>query len=211
MKANAAIQAGYFNESLVPVPYTDLETEREEVLSVDNNPRPTTTLEALAGLKTVFREDGVVTAGNASAIVDGAATILLASEHAVKEYNLQPRARIVSMASIGSPPRIMLTGPIEASRRALAKADLSVDDIDLWEINEAFAPVPLVTMLELEIDPERVNVNGGAIALGHPLGATGAMLLGTMLDELDRRELRYGCVTMCIGLGMGIATILERV
>ncbi|MCI5066224.1 thiolase family protein, partial [bacterium] len=137
MKAKAALEAGHFSRSLVSVPYTDLESGEEKILAIDNNPRPTTTMEALGGLKTVFREDGVITAGNASAIVDGAATILLASETGLKTHGLTPRARVVSMSAIGSPPRIMLTGPVEASRQALRRAGLSVEDIDLWEINEA--------------------------------------------------------------------------
>jgi len=210
MKAKEAAADNRFANSLIGVPYQDLETNEHLTLEQDNNPRPTTTLEALAGLKTVFKENGVITAGNASAIVDGAAAILLSSERAVKEHQLKPRARIVSMAVIGSPPRIMLTGPIEASRQVLERANLSVKDIDLWEINEAFAPVPLVTMRELQIEQDQVNVSGGAIALGHPLGATGAILLGTLLDDLERTNGRYGCCTMCIGLGMGIATIIER-
>ena len=210
MRAKVALEESRFQGSLVSVPYRDLESGEDGILEVDNNPRTNTTLEGLAGLKTVFREDGVITAGNASAIVDGSAAILLASETALEKYSLKPRARIVSMAAIGSPPRIMLTGPIEASRQALSRAGLKVSDIDLWEINEAFAPVPLATMKELEIDHAKVNVNGGAISLGHPLGATGAILLGTLVDELERQDLKYGCTTMCIGLGMGIATVLER-
>jgi acetyl-CoA acetyltransferase family protein len=192
------------------VPYRD-ETGSEKLLDVDDNPRPETTLEALAALKTVFRENGIITAGNASAIVDGAAAILLGSEQAAKKHNLKPRARVVSQVSIGSPPRIMLTGPIEASRRALQRAGLAVKDIDVWEINEAFAPVPIMTIRELGIDPEKVNMNGGGISLGHPLGATGAMLIGMALDELERSQGRFALVTMCIGLGMGIATVIERV
>ena len=177
---------------------------------MDDNPRPETTREALAGLKTVFKQDGIITAGNASAIVDGSAAVLLASESALKRFSLKPRARIVSHISIGSPPRVMLTGPVEASRRALALAGLKAKDIDIWAINEAFAPVPIMTLRELSIDIERVNVNGGGISLGHPLGATGAMLLGMAVDELERSKGRYALVTMCIGLGMGIATIIER-
>ncbi|MCB0330298.1 MAG: thiolase family protein [Bdellovibrionales bacterium] len=211
MKAKEALDNKRFQGSLIPVSYQEAESGQSGILEADNNPRPETTAEALAGLKTVFRDNGVITAGNASAIVDGAAAILLASESAIKKHSLKPRARIASMAAIGSPPRIMLTGPIEASRQAVARAGLKLQDIDLWEINEAFAPVPLVTIKELGIDGERVNVNGGAIALGHPLGATGAILLGTLLDEMERRNVQYGCSTMCIGLGMGIATVLERV
>ena len=208
--AKLALEQGKFSKSIIAVPYRD-DQGVEQVLSRDDNPRPETTLEGLATLKTVFKPDGIITAGNASAIVDGAAAILVASEAALSQHSLKARARIVAQISIGSPPRIMLTGPIEASRQALKRAGLSVQQIDLWEINEAFAPVPIMTMRELGIDPERVNVNGGGISLGHPLGATGAMLIGMAIDELERRHERYAMVTMCIGLGMGIATILERV
>ena len=208
--AKLALEQGKFSKSMIAVPYRD-DQGVEQVLSRDDNPRPETTLEGLATLKTVFKPDGIITAGNASAIVDGAAAILVASEAALSQHSLKARARIVAQISIGSPPRIMLTGPIEASRQALKRAGLSVQQIDLWEINEAFAPVPIMTMRELGIDPERVNVNGGGISLGHPLGATGAMLIGMAIDELERRHERYAMVTMCIGLGMGIATILERV
>lgn len=208
--AKLALEQGKFSKSIIAVPYRD-DQGVEQVLSRDDNPRPETTLEGLATLKTVFKPDGIITAGNASAIVDGAAAILVASEAALSKHSLKARARIVAQISIGSPPRIMLTGPIEASRQALKRAGLSVQQIDLWEINEAFAPVPIMTMRELGIDPERVNVNGGGISLGHPLGATGAMLIGMAIDELERRHERYAMVTMCIGLGMGIATIIERV
>lgn len=210
MRAKQAISSGKFNNSLVSVPYIN-ESGVQSELTQDDNVRSDTTIEGLAKLKTVFKPDGVITAGNASAIVDGAAAILLASENKIRELNLKPRARIVAMSAIGSPPRIMLTGPIAATQLALKQAGLKVKDIDIWEINEAFAPVPLVTMRELAIDPEKVNVNGGGIALGHPLGATGAMLIGTAIDELHSTNKRYALVTMCIGLGMGIATIIERV
>ena len=210
VNAKRALDEGRFSRSIIPVPYKD-EAGAEKTLDRDDNPRPETTLEALAGLKTVFREKGVITAGNASAIVDGAAAILVASEAAMKKHHLTPRARVVSQVSIGSPPRIMLTGPIEASRQALKRAGLTIDQIDVWEINEAFAPVPIMTLRELKIDPAKVNVNGGGISLGHPLGATGAMLLGMAVDELERSQGRYALITMCIGLGMGIATVIERV
>lgn len=208
--AKKAIDQGHFSKSVIPVPYKD-ETGVEKSLSTDDNPRPETTREGLAGLRTVFKPDGVITAGNASAIVDGAAAVLLAGEGAIKRLSLKPRARVVAHVSIGSPPRVMLTGPLEASRKVLALAGLTISDIDLWEINEAFAPVPIMTMRELKIDPNRVNVNGGGVSLGHPLGATGAMLLGMAIDELERTKGRYALVTMCIGLGMGIATIIERI
>ena len=209
--AKAAIDAGHFKKSVVEVPYTD-EFGAQQVARIDDNPRPETTSAALSGLKTVFKpEGGIITAGNASAIVDGAAAVLVASESALKQHNLKPRARVVSQSAIGSPPRVMLTGPIEASRQALLKAGLKVQDIDVWEINEAFAPVPIMSIRELEIDPNRVNVNGGGISLGHPLGATGSMLIGMAIDELERSSGRYALVTMCIGLGMGIATVFERV
>lgn len=210
MRANEAQKSGRFSKSLVAVRYKD-ESGQEQTLCADDTIRADTTIEALAKLKTVFKEGGVITAGNASAIVDGAAALLIGNEKKAKELGRKPRARFVSMAVVGSAPRIMLTGPIEASRQALQRAGLKVADIGVWEINEAFAPVPLVVINELKIDPARVNVNGGGIALGHPLGATGAMLLGTALDELERTNQRYALVTMCIGLGMGIATVLERV
>jgi acetyl-CoA C-acetyltransferase len=151
------------------------------------------------------------TAGNSSGIVDGAAVVLLASEEYIKAHRLKPRARVRAMATMGSEPIIMLTAPTPASKKALAQAGMTTRDIDLWEINEAFAAIPLQTMRNLEVDPEKVNVNGGAIALGHPLGATGAVLLGTVLDELERRDLSTALITLCIGGGMGIATIIERV
>lgn len=210
MRAKEAAEAHRFDKSLIPVPYYNDEGT-EEILSADDNPRPETTREALGGLRTVFKEEGgIITAGNASAIVDGAAAVLLASQTALDRHNLTPRARIRAQVAIGSPPRIMLTGPVEASKQVLAKAGLSVSDIDVWEINEAFAPVAIMTIRELGLDEEKVNINGGGISLGHPLGATGAMLVGTALDELERQNKQFALVTMCIGLGMGIATILER-
>lgn len=210
LRAQRAQEAGYFRGSLVPVPYKD-ETGKDCTLEVDDNPRHGSTLEGLAKLRPVFKDDGFITAGNASAIVDGAGAILLASEEKVRELSFNPRARVVSQAVVGSPPRIMLTGPIAASELALKRAKLTKDQIDVWEINEAFAVVPIVAIRGLGISIEKVNVNGGGIALGHPLGATGVMLLNTALDELERSNGRYALVTMCIGLGMGIATVIERV
>ncbi|MCB0354301.1 MAG: thiolase family protein [Bdellovibrionales bacterium] len=209
MRAKQAQEENRFEKSVVPVSFTS-ESGAISQLTKDDNPRPETTPEILAGLKPVFRENGVITAGNASAIVDGACALLIGNEQKGRELSLTPRARFVSQAVVGSEPKIMLTGPIEATRQALTRAGLKLQDIDLFEINEAFAPVPLVTIQELGIDPTKVNVNGGAIALGHPLGATGAILLNTIVDELERSKKRYGLVTMCIGLGMGIATIVER-
>jgi acetyl-CoA C-acetyltransferase len=167
-------------------------------------------MEALAGLKPAFKENGVIHAGNSSGIVDGAAAVVVASLRKARELGLPARAKIVSTAVAGSDPVLMLTGPIPSTRKALARAGLSVKDIDLWEINEAFAPVPIVVAHELGIPLDRINVNGGAIALGHPLGATGAMLLGTLLNEMERRDVRYGAVTLCIGYGMGVTTIIDR-
>jgi len=150
-------------------------------------------------------------AGNSSGIVDGAAAVLIGSEAAAKAHGFTPRARIVATAVSGADPTIMLTGPMPATRKALARAGMTVDQIDLFEVNEAFAAVPMRFMREMGVPHEKVNVNGGAIAMGHPLGATGAMLLGTVIDELHRRQLRYGLVTLCVGGDMGIATIVERV
>jgi len=210
----------------------------EIVLEKDELPRPDTSLETLGQLRPAFEQLGQTAvgpngetfdeialaaypqakkiqhhhhAGNSSGIVDGAALLAVASESYVQERQLKPRARIVACATYGSEPIIMLTAPAPASQRALKKAKMQASDIDLWEINEAFATVPLQTIRELGIDPSKVNVNGGAIALGHPLGATGAILIGTALDELERRGLSTALVTLCIGGGMGIATILERI
>jgi len=210
MRAKRSRDEGRFAKSICAVPFKD-ETGAEKTLDFDDNIRAETTVEGLAGLKLAFKEDGVITAGNASAIVDGAGVLLFASEAKAKELKLTPRARVVATSQIGSPPKIMLTGPVEASKQALAKAKLSASQIDVWEINEAFAPVTVFTMRELNIPYEKVNVNGGGIALGHPLGATGAMLMGMAIDELERTKGRYALVTMCIGLGMGMATIIERV
>jgi acetyl-CoA C-acetyltransferase len=158
----------------------------------------------------VERIDHVHHAGNSSGIVDGASLVAIGTEQVGSDLGLTPRARIVSAAVSGADPTIMLTGPAPASRKALAKAGLDPEDIDLYEINEAFAAVAMRFMRELDLPHEKVNVNGGAIAMGHPLGATGAMILGTLIDELERRDLRYGLATLCVGGGMGIATVVER-
>ena len=203
-KAANAIEKGYFAREIVPLQLGDAKFERDE------HPRPGTTADTLAALKPSFKEDGVLHAGNSSGIVDGAAAVVIASKGRARSLGLKPRARIVSMAVAGSDPVLMLTGPIPATRKALAKADLTVADIDLFEINEAFAPIPILVASELGIPMEKVNVNGGAIALGHPLGATGAMLLATALHELERTGQRRALITLCIGYGMGVATIIDR-
>ncbi|HVM98401.1 MAG TPA: acetyl-CoA C-acyltransferase [Candidatus Acidoferrales bacterium] len=207
-KAWQAIQEGRFKKSIVAMEVTHNGEHRR--FDTDEHVRPQSTLDGLLALQPSFKPGGRITAGNSSGIVDGAATVLLASERKVKELNLKPRARVVDQVIVGSEPVIMLTGPIPATQKVLKRTGLKIDDIDLIEINEAFAPVPLCVMQEIGMNPEKVNVNGGAIALGHPLGATGAMLIGTIVDELERQNKRYGLVTMCIGIGMGIATIVER-
>ncbi|PKA03616.1 acetyl-CoA acetyltransferase, partial [Leptospira ellisii] len=208
-----------------------VKTEDGTLVETDENARIESTFEWLSELGPVFKTIGekeldaialksypeiqkinhIHTLGNSSGIVDGAASVLLASDEGIKKYGLKPRARIVAMASTGEDPTIMLTGPVSASKKALAIAGLKPEDIDLWEINEAFASVVLYTQKSLGIPTEKINVNGGSIALGHPLGATGAILLGTALDELERRQQRYALITLCIGGGMGIATIIERI
>lgn len=228
-RAAKAIANGYFDKSIVPV--KDL--SGLTILDHDEFVREGTTVESLSGLKPSFADIGdlggfdavalqkyvnvdkinhVHHAGNSSGIVDGASLVLIGNENAGTRHGLTPRARIVSTAVIGSEPTIMLTGPGPACRKALDKAGLSIEDIDLLEINEAFAAVALKLMRDLDDFPhDRTNVNGGSIAMGHPLGATGAMILGTLVDELERREKRYGMATLCIGGGMGIATIVERI
>ncbi len=226
-KAARAWDEGRFNKSVVPV------KDRNGITILDHDEfiRRGTTVESLSSLKPSFAMMGehggfdavalevytkvdsinhVHHAGNSSGIVDGAALLLIGNEQAGKDMGLTPRARIVSMAVVGSEPTIMLTGPAPASRKALAKAGLSAEDMDIVEINEAFASVALRLQNELKVPDEKLNPNGGAIAMGHPLGATGAMILGTLVDELERTGGRYGLATLCVGGGMGIATIVER-
>lgn len=226
-RAATARKEGRFARSVVPV----LDRNGLTVLDHDEHPRPGTTADSLAALEPSFaaigekggfdavvlqkyhwveKIDHVHHAGNSSGIVDGAALVAIGSRETGERYGLTPRARIVSAAVSGSEPTIMLTGPAPASRKALAKAGLTIDDIDLVEINEAFAAVVLHYAAEMGLSLDKVNVNGGAIALGHPLGATGAMLLGTLVDELERQDKRYGLVTLCVGGGMGVATVVER-
>ncbi len=227
-RAEAAWSGGYFAKSVVPVKDINGVT----VLDHDEHRRPGSTIEGLGKLKPAFagigelggfdavalqkyhsveRINHVHTGGNSSGIVDGAALVLVGSEQVGKTFGLTPRARIVATASIGSEPTIMLTGPTPATEKVLKTAGLKPEDIDLWELNEAFASVVLKWIKDLHLDEEKVNVNGGAIAMGHPLGATGAMLVGTVVDELERRQARRALVTLCIGGGMGVATIIERV
>ncbi len=226
-KASAARDAGRFDRSVMPV----RDMLGMTILERDEFIKPRTTLEGLASLKPSFAQIGemgfdavaiakypqverimhVHHAGNSSGIVDGAAAVLVGSEAKGRQLGLTPRARIVATALSGADPTIMLTGPMPAARKALAKAGLTIDDIDLFEINEAFAVVPMKFMKELGVPEEKVNVNGGSIAMGHPLGATGAMIIGILIDELEARKLRYGLATLCVGGGMGIATIVERI
>lgn len=226
-KAAAAQANGYFNASVIPVK----DKAGVVILDKDEFIKPITTAEGLGKLNPSFAtmgqmgfdaialqkypEVGAVNhvhhAGNSSGIVDGAAVVLIASEQAVKEQGLKPRAKVLATALVGADPTIMLNGPAPAARKALAKAGLTIDDIDLFEVNEAFAAVVMRFINEMKVDPAKVNVNGGAIAMGHPLGATGAMILGTLLDELERQGKKRGLATLCVGGGMGIATIIELV
>jgi 3-oxoadipyl-CoA thiolase len=209
-RAAAAIAAGRFDDEIVPV-LVPVPKSEPTLFTTDEHPRPDTTLEALAKLKPAFKKDGTVTAGNSSGINDGAAALLIASPEAARRHDLQPLARIVSAAVAGVEPAAMGLGPIAATRKALARAGLTIADLDLVELNEAFASQSLACIAELGLDPAKVNVDGGAIALGHPLGASGAKILTTLVHELRRRGGRYGLATMCIGVGQGIATIVERV
>ncbi len=227
LKAANAWQRKAFSRSIVPVKDRNNLTilEHDETVRADSN------MATLAKLNASFLQPGqlgfdavakqkypqverinhVHTPGNSSCIVDGAAALLIGSKHMANRYAMEPRARIVSTALVGTDPTIMLTGPAPATRKALNLAGLSVNDIDLFEVNEAFASVVMRFQKDMQVDPAKINVNGGAIAMGHPLGATGAMILGTLLDELEVRNLRYGLATLCVGGGMGIATIIERV
>jgi len=208
-KAIRAIDEGRFKREIVPVPVFD-EQGNKRMFDTDEHPRRNTSLEKLASLPPAFKPDGRITAGNSSGINDAAAAVLLTTAEKAKELGLEPRARIRAWAAVGTNPTLMLEGPIPSSRMALQKAGLALDDIDIWEVNEAFASVPIATRDTLGIDDARINVNGGAIALGHPLGATGARLITTLLHEMERQDLRYGLSTLCIGFGMGHAMILER-
>ncbi|MFD2858057.1 acetyl-CoA C-acyltransferase [Seohaeicola zhoushanensis] len=232
-RADAAIKAGHFARSTITV----RDAEGNVLLDHEEYPRPQTTLDSLAALKPVFEAvaqspvddegttqldlirrvypgldiDYIHHAGTSSGVVDGAAALLIASHQAIEANGWTPRARIVAMANVGDSPELMLNGPVPAARKVLDKAGMTLADIDLIEVNEAFAVVAEKFIRDLDLDRDRVNVNGGAIALGHPIGATGAMLIGTLLDELERRDLHRGLVTMCAAGGMAPAIIIERV
>lgn len=209
-RAQEAINNGFYEKEIVPIAIEEEEGGNMRSVSIDEGPRPGTTLEVLADLKTVFKEGGVITAGNASQMSDGASAVLLMSREKADELGLKPKARIIARSVIGSDPTLMLTGPIAATKKVLAKANLEISDIDRYEVNEAFAPVPLAWLADIGGDPEKLNVNGGAIALGHPLGATGTKLMVSLLHELERSGGRYGLLAICEGMGMANATIIER-
>jgi acetyl-CoA acetyltransferase family protein len=204
-RAARATEEGRFEREIVPFAVNG------DTYVSDQGIRPETNLETLAGLKPAFKPDGKITAANSSQISDGAAAVLLMSADKAKELGLTPRARIVDQTTVGVDPVIMLTGPIPATRKLLERNKMAIGDIDLFEVNEAFAPVVLAWKRELEPDMDRVNVNGGAMALGHPLGSTGARLITTLLHELERSDKETGLVTMCCGGGLGTGTLIQRV
>ncbi len=208
-KALKAQEEGYFAREIFPLEVT-LPDGTTAVIKEDSGPRKGTSLEALAGLKTSFKEDGVIHAGNSSQISDGAAAVLLMSREKADELGLKPRFRVHTRVVVGSDPTLMLTGPIPATKKALEKAGLSINDIDVFEVNEAFAPVAMAWLRDTGANPAKLNPNGGAIALGHPLGGSGARLMVTMMHELERSGGRFGLQTMCEGHGMANATIIER-
>jgi len=210
-RAVAAMQGGAFDDEIEPIE-APADAGRRNVVTVaeDEGPRADTSLEALAKLRPVFKEGGTVTAGNSSSMNDGAAALLLATGEWVEREGRRPLARVVASAVAGVHPDVMGMGPVPATRKALARAGIGIEDLDLVELNEAFAAQSVACIRELGFDPEKVNVNGGAIALGHPLGATGAKILTTLVHELKRRGGRYGLVVMCIGVGQGIALVVER-
>ncbi|PFO08969.1 acetyl-CoA C-acyltransferase [Bacillus sp. AFS076308] len=208
-KALKAQEEGYFSREIFPIEVT-LPDGTKAVIKDDSGPRKGTSLEALAGLRPAFKEDGVIHAGNSSQISDGAAALLLMSREKAEVLGLKPRFRVHTRVVVGSDPTLMLTGPIPATQKALVRSGLSIGDLDVFEVNEAFAPVTLAWLKETGADPRKLNPNGGAIALGHPLGGSGARLMVTMMHELERTGGRYGLQTMCEGHGMANATIIER-
>jgi acetyl-CoA acetyltransferase family protein len=208
-KAMLAVEGKYFDREILPVKAKNAEG-KSDMIFVDEGIRYDASLEALAGLKSVI-EGGVITAGNASQITDGAAAVMVCNDAGLKKIKTDPRARIVAISVVGDDPIMMLGGPIPASHKVLKAAGLNIDDIDLYEVNEAFAPVPLSWAIELKADKDKLNVNGGAMALGHPLGATGAKLMTTLLHELERRDAKFGLQAICEGGGTANATIIERI
>lgn len=208
-KALRAQSEGHFQKEIIPVSVLNEDGESVEVTE-DSGPRKGTSLEVLGGLRTVFKEDGLIHAGNSSQISDGAAALLLMERSKAEELGLKPRFKVHTRVVVGSDPTLMLTGPIPATEKALQKSGLTIDEIDIFEVNEAFAPVPLAWLKETGADPAKLNPNGGAIALGHPLGGSGARLMVSMMHELERTGGRYGLQTMCEGNGMANATIIER-
>ncbi len=209
-RAQHAIDAGLYDKEIVSIDVSDEQGDFQKV-TTDEGPRPGTTEDVLAGLKPAFDEQGVITAGNASQMSDGASAVLLMSKEKAQELGLKPKARILARTVVGSDPTLMLTGPIAATKKVLEKAGLSIEDMDRYEVNEAFAPVPLAWLSDIGGDPDKLNVNGGAIALGHPLGATGTKLLVSLVHELERSNSRYGLLAICEGMGMANATIIERI
>ncbi|MDF2040086.1 acetyl-CoA C-acyltransferase [Cytobacillus oceanisediminis] len=207
-RAKSAIEKGIFKDEIIPVTYID-KNGSEVTISLDEHPRPETTYEKLSSLKPIF-QGGTVTAGNASGVNDGASALLLMSEEKARELGLKPLGTYIVSAAAGLEPSIMGAGPVYSTQKALKRAGLTMNDIDLTELNEAFASQSLACIKELGADSERVNVNGGAIAFGHPLGASGARILTTLLHEMKRRKSKYGLATMCVGVGQGISTIVER-
>lgn len=211
-KAVAAVAENRFAEELEAIDAPGDERGRTtSTIDRDEGPRPDTSLEALAKLRPIFKEGGSVTAGNSSPMNDGSAALLLATEAGLATHNLTPMARVVASAAAGVHPDLMGIGPVPASEKALTRAGLTVDDLDLAEVNEAFASQTVATIRELDLDPDSVNVNGGAIALGHPLGASGARIVVTLIHEMKKRKARYGLATMCIGVGQGISLVVESV
>ncbi|WP_284141698.1 thiolase family protein [Virgibacillus sp. LDC-1] len=209
-RALQALEEGRFQQEVLPISTENGEGETI-VVDQDEGPRKDTTLAALAALSPAFQAGGKITAGNSSQMSDGASTVLLMSQNKATELQLKPKVRIVARAVVGSDPTLMLTGPIEATKKVLKKAGLSIEQMDRYEVNEAFASVPLAWLQETGADPEKLNVNGGAIALGHPLGATGTKLLLSLIYELERINGQYGLLTICEGMGMANATIIERI
>lgn len=209
-KAGAAMKSGRFAKEIAPVVIVD--RREEKIIAEDEHIKPDTTIEKLSKLKPAFKKDGTVTAGNASGINDGAAAVVLASEHYLKQNpNVKPLAKIKSWGMVGVNPSIMGIGPVPASKKALSKAGLSIADIDIFELNEAFAAQSLAVIKELNLDPTKVNVNGGAIALGHPVGASGTRIVYSLALELQNRNARYGLASLCIGGGQGISLVIEKV